>query len=173
MGFTPLEGLVMGTRSGSVDPGILTHLVRTGAARAEDLDNILNRQSGLLGVSGISSDMRDIVEAMRNGNERAKLAFDIFIHRLCSEIGAMAASLGGVDVLVFTAGIGENSAEVRAAACQRLAFLGITVDDDKNSTSKPDAADISAQGSRVRVLVIRAEEDWAIAQKCVRMLSAG
>src|SRR5438876_791052 len=101
MGFTPLEGLMMGTRSGSIDPGILTHLVRTGAARAEDLDAILNRQSGLLGGSGVSSDMRDIVEAMHKGNARAKLAFDIFIHRLCAYIGAMTASLGGLDVLVF------------------------------------------------------------------------
>src|SRR6266542_1383497 len=101
MGFTPLEGLMMGTRSGSIDPGILTHLVRSGAARAEDLDGILNRQSGVRGVSGVSSDMRDIVEAMHNGNERAQLAFEIFIHRLCACIGSMAASLGGLDVLVF------------------------------------------------------------------------
>jgi acetate kinase len=170
MGFTPLEGLVMGTRSGSVDPGILTHLLRTGAARAEELDSILNRQSGLLGVSGVSSDMRDIVSAMTQGNERAKLAFDIFIHRLCGEIGAMAASLRGIDVLVFTAGIGENSAGVRSAACDRLAFLGVELDKSKNAKVTSDA-DISNQGSPVRVLVIRAQEDWAIAQKCSRMVA--
>ena len=171
MGFTPLEGLMMGTRSGSIDPGILTHLVRTGAARAEDLDAILNRQSGLLGVSGVSSDMRDIVEVMSKGNARAKLAFDIFIHRLCACIGAMAASLGGLDVLVFTAGIGENSADVRRAACERLAFLGIGLDEEKASTLKPDS-DISADDSRVRVLVIRAQEDWVIARECARMVPA-
>jgi len=172
MGFTPLEGLMMGTRSGSVDPGILTHLVRTGVARAEDLDGFLNRQSGLLGISGISSDMRDIVEAMRKGNERAKLAFDIFIHRLCACIGAMVASLGGVDVLVFTAGIGENSADVRATTCQRFAFLGVGLDEEKNTSCKPDVG-ISRRDSAVRVLVIRAQEDWAIARECSRILDQG
>jgi len=163
---------MMGTRSGSVDPGILTHLVRTGVARAEDLDGFLNRQSGLLGISGISSDMRDIVEAMRKGNERAKLAFDIFIHRLCACIGAMVASLGGVDVLVFTAGIGENSADVRATTCQRFAFLGVGLDEEKNTSCKPDVG-ISRRDSAVRVLVIRAQEDWAIARECSRILDQG
>jgi acetate kinase len=168
MGFTPLEGLVMGTRGGSVDPGILVHLLRSGTS-AEDLDNILNRQSGLLGVSGLSSDMRDIVEAMRNGKQRAKLAFDIFIHRLCAYIAAMAASLHGLDVLVFTGGIGENSAEVRAAACSRLGFLGISIDEEKNAATKPDT-EISSPDSRVRILVIPAQEDWSIAQTCVTLL---
>jgi len=168
MGFTPLEGLVMGTRGGSMDPGILVHLLRSGTS-AEDLDNILNRQSGLLGVSGLSSDMRDIVEAIRVGNQRAKLAFDIFIHRLCACIAAMAASLRGLDVLVFTAGIGENSAEVRQASCERLTFLGIAVDERKNVATEPDT-DISTSDSRVRVLVIRAQEDWSIAQTCYSLL---
>jgi acetate kinase len=168
MGFTPLEGLVMGTRGGSMDPGILVHLLRSGT-NAEDLDNILNRQSGLLGVSGLSSDMRDIVEAIRVGNQSAKLAFDIFIHRLCACIAAMAASLRGLDVLVFTAGIGENSAEVRQASCERLNFLGIAVDERKNVATEPDT-DISASDSRVRVLVIRAQEDWSIAQTCYSLL---
>jgi len=170
MGFTPLEGLMMGTRSGSIDPGILTHLVRSGAARAEDLDGILNRQSGLLGVSGVSSDMRDIVEAMHNGNERAQLAFEIFIHRLCACIGSMAASLGGLDVLVFTAGIGENSADVRRAACARLVFLGIAIDEGRNSSSKPDV-NISRGDSGIQVLVVSAQEDWAIARECLGLLA--
>jgi len=169
MGFTPLEGLMMGTRSGSIDPGILTHLMRSGTARAEDLDAILNRQSGLLGVSGLSSDMRDIVEAMRKGNERAKLAFDIFVHRLCACIGAMAASLRGLDVLVFTAGIGENSSDVRCGVCDRLAFLGVAIDQTKNTSGKPDA-DISRHDSSVRVLVIGAQEDWVIARECTRIV---
>lgn len=158
----------MGTRSGSIDPGILTHLLRTGAARAEDLDTILNRQSGLLGISGLSSDMRDILVAIRGGNHRAKLAFDLFIHRLCACIAAMAASLKGLDVLVFTAGIGENSPEVRQEVCERLRFLGIGLDSAKNSSSKPDA-ELSGEGT-VRVLAVRAQEDWAIARECVRML---
>src|SRR6266851_3123315 len=127
MGFTPLEGLMMGTRSGSIDPGILTHLVR-------------------------------------NGNDRAKLAFAIFVHRLQSSIGSMAASLGGVDILVFTAGIGENSPDVRRSTCEKLSFLGIQLDDEKNSAAKPDV-EISPSDAKVRVLVIRAQEDWAIAKE--------
>jgi acetate kinase len=169
MGFTPLEGLMMGTRSGSIDPGILTHVIRSGVARAEDVDGILNRQSGLLGISGVSSDMRDIVTAMGKGNARAKLAFDIFVHRLCACIGAMAAVLGGMDALVFTAGIGENSPDVRQAACERLEFLGLTIDRPKNTHAAPDT-DISSQGSCARVLVIHAQEDWAIARQSLRLL---
>jgi acetate kinase len=168
MGFTPLEGLMMGTRSGSIDPGILTHLARSGHAKQADLDDILNHRSGLLGISGISSDMRDVVNAMRDGNQRAKLAFDIFIHRLQSGIGAMSASLGGLDTLVFTAGIGENSPDVRRSTCEKLGFLGIELDHEKNSSATPDV-DISQPGAKVRVLVIRAQEDRAIAQKCVQL----
>jgi acetate kinase len=169
MGFTPLEGLMMGTRSGSVDPGILIHLLKDTERlpSAENLDYTLNHESGLLGVSGLSSDLRDILEAMKQRNDRARLAFDIFVHRLCLEIGAMAASLGGLDVLVFTAGIGENSAEVRAAACSKLSFLGMQLDHQKNSSARADA-DISAAGSKIGVLVIRAQEDWAIARECLR-----
>jgi acetate kinase len=170
MGFTPLEGLMMGTRSGSIDPGIFTHVLRKGVAKPADLDRILNHESGLLGISGVSSDMRDVLEAARNGNERAKLAFDIFIHRLQSEIGAMAASLAGFDVLVFTAGIGENSADVRRATCARLKFLGIELDEIANSGAKPDA-DVSGPNSCVRVLVIRAQEDWSIARQCLRLMT--
>jgi acetate kinase len=168
MGFTPLEGLVMGTRAGSLDPGILIHVLRSGKDLA-DLDEILNRESGLLGVSGISSDMRDIVKARNEGNARARLAFEIFIHRLCAGIAAMTASLSGVDVLVFTGGIGENSAEVRQAAGERLRFLGIDIDEMRNSSAHLDR-EISSNDARTRVLVIRAQEDWAIAQQCQRML---
>src|SRR5580658_7677388 len=120
MGFTPLDGLMMGTRSGSVDPGILTYLMRQDRLDGKTLDDMLNEKSGLLGISGASSDMREIVAAMKEGNARAKLAFDIFVHRLRSGIGSMIAALNGIDALVFTAGIGENSAEVRAAACANL-----------------------------------------------------
>jgi acetate kinase len=112
--------------------------------------------------------MRDVLDAMRKGKERAKLAFDIFVHRLVVEIGAMAASLGGLDLLVFTAGIGENSPEVRAAACSKLAFLGLSLDDRKSLNAKPDA-EISAPESKVQILVIRAQEDWAIARECARL----
>jgi acetate kinase len=165
MGFTPLEGLMMGTRCGSIDPGIVTYLMRVEQAGYYELDRALNRRSGLLGISGVSSDMRDVIEAMSKGSERAKLAFDIFVHRLVLEIGAMAASVGGLDVLVFTAGIGENSPEVRGVTCDNLEFLGVKLDDAKNSRAKPDI-EISASDSKVRVLVIRAQEDWAIARQC-------
>jgi acetate kinase len=169
MGFTPLEGLMMGTRSGSVDPGILIHLLR-GGVDGKALDDVLNHGSGLLGISGVSSDMRDVLEAVDKRHDRAKLAFDIFVHRLQTGIGAMAASLGGLDVLVFTAGIGENSPEVRHATCEDLNFLGIQIDNEKNSSAKPDT-NISHPESRVPVLVIRAQEDWAIARECLRLCS--
>jgi acetate kinase len=194
MGFTPLEGLMMGTRSGSVDPGILTYLVRQEKQTGEQLDDLLNKKSGLLGISGFSGDMREIVEAMKTSTtaldasaegasaslaasdpqtveskaKRAKLAFDIFVHRLRREIGSMIAVLGGIDVLVFTAGIGENSVEVRAAACETLSFAGVQLDASKNPQSPADA-DISVSGSAVRVLVIKAQEDWAIARDCFRL----
>jgi acetate kinase len=186
MGFTPLEGLMMGTRSGSVDPGILTYLVRQEKQTGDQLDDLLNKKSGLLGISGFSGDMREIVEAMKKTSEaataandatsvnvshakRAKLAFDIFVHRLRREIGSMIAVLGGIDVLVFTAGIGENSADVRAAACETLSFVGVQLDAAKNAQSPADA-DISSAGSAVRVLVIKAQEDWAIARDCFQIL---
>lgn len=165
MGFTPLEGLMMGTRSGSVDPGILTYLMRQGKLQGQEIDDVLNQESGLLGISGISGDMREILAAMKQGHERAKLAFDIYVHRLQAGMGAMAAVLGGIDALVFTAGVGENSPEVRDGACCSLAFLGVNLDAAANARSLPDQ-DIATADSPVRVLVIRAQEDWAIARAC-------
>lgn len=168
MGFTPLEGLMMGTRSGSVDPGILSYLMRSGRIDSRDIEEILNHKSGLLGISGISADMREILNAIQESNPRAKLAFDIYIHRLCAGIGAMVAVLGGVDALVFTAGVGENSASVRSAACSRLEFLGLHLDQNKNARPCLDQ-DIATPDSAVRVLVIRAQEAWAIARECWRL----
>src|SRR5229473_1056081 len=170
MGFTPLEGLMMGTRSGSVDPGILTYLMRQGPLTGEELDDLLNTKSGLLGISGVSSDMRQIVTAMKDGHPRAKLAFEIFVHRLQTAIGAMIAALGGIDALVFTAGIGENSPDVRAAACANFGFLGLKLDPAKNTQSPADQ-EISPSDSGVRVLIVRAQEDWAIARDCWRLAS--
>ena len=168
MGFTPLEGLMMGTRSGSVDPGILTYLMRQGKLQAQGIDDLLNQQSGLLGISGISGDMREIEAAMKQGHARAKLAFEIYVHRLQAGIGAMVAVLGGIDALVFTAGVGENSTEVREATCRQLGFAGIKLDATAN-TQLPVDKDIAASDSAVRVLVIRAQEDWAIAKECWRL----
>lgn len=171
MGFTPLEGLMMGTRSGSVDPGILTYLMRRARLTGQQLDDLLNTKSGLLGVSGISGDMRQIVAAMKDGHSRAKLAFEIFVHRLQAGIGAMIAVLGGIDVLVFTAGIGENSPDVRRAACANFGFLGLKLDPEKNTQSSADQ-EISLSDSTVHVLIVRAQEDWAIARECWRLASA-
>lgn len=168
MGFTPLDGLMMGTRSGAVDPGVLTYLMRQDHLDAQAIDKMLNQQSGLLGVSGLSSDMREILTAIHQGHKRAKLAFDIYVHRLRAAIGGMAAVLGGMDALVFTAGVGENSAEVRAAACLGLEFLGVRLAKQANVRPCLDQ-DVSAPESRVRVLVIRAEEDWAIAKECWKL----
>jgi acetate kinase len=171
MGFTPLDGLMMGTRSGSVDPGILTFLMRQGHLGASEIDGVLNQKSGLLGISGLSSDMRDILSGIQKGHKRARLAFDIYVHRLRAAIGGMAAVLGGIDALVFTAGVGENSPEVRAAACGALEFLGLKLDAEMNARPALDQ-DISTADSRVRVLVIRAEEDWAIAAECWKLAHA-
>ncbi|HUL48863.1 MAG TPA: acetate kinase [Gemmatimonadales bacterium] len=172
MGFTPLDGLMMGTRSGSVDPGILTYLLRRSALDAAQLDVVLNTQSGLLGISGVSGDMRAVLAARQAGHARATLAFDIYIHRLRGGIASMTASLGGLDALVFTAGVGEHAAEVREAACQGLAHLGVELVQSKNRGSQADA-EIQSADSRVRVLIIRAQEDWMIAKACWGLLRDG
>jgi acetate kinase len=169
MGFTPLEGIMMGTRSGSVDPGILTHLIRRQDYTGDQLDQILNRESGLKGISGISSDMRDILQAMDDGNERARLAFNIYAHRITREFGGMLAVLGGLDAIIFTGGVGENCVPLRAAVCGQLGFLGLKLNAARNSQPKLDE-DIAASDSKVRVLVIRAEEDWEIARDCHRLM---
>jgi acetate kinase len=171
MGFTPLEGVMMGTRSGSIDPGILIYLVRHRGYGADRLDRTLNKESGLKGVSGLSGDMREIVAAMEKGDERARLAFDVYAYRLVREIGGMAASLGGLDALVFTAGVGENCAPLRETVCARLAFLGVHLDGAKNAAPPMDS-DIAAVDSPARVLVVHVEEDWEIARECWRMTNA-
>jgi acetate kinase len=168
MGFTPLEGLMMGTRAGSVDPGILTYLAAVHGMSGQRMDELLNTESGLLGISGVSADMREIEDAKAKGHARAMLAFEIFVHRVQSGIGAMTAVLGGVDAIVFTAGIGEHSREVRAATCENLGYLGVKLDAAKNDRLAPDA-DVAASDSAVRVLVVRAQEDWAIARECSRI----
>jgi acetate kinase len=165
MGFTPLEGLMMGSRSGSIDPGILFHLMRNHRLDIEQLDEMLNHQSGLKGVSGVSGDMRQIQASIEQGHEQAKLALEIYVHRLRSLIGSMLAVLGGLDAIVFTGGIGEHSALVRSLACEGFEFLGLQLDLDHNAQSPIDA-DIAIPESSVRVLVVHTEEDWAIAQEC-------
>lgn len=168
MGFTPLEGIMMGTRSGSVDPGILIYLLRHRGYTADELDRILNQESGLRGLSGLSGDMREIQDAMGKGNKRAQLAFDVYVHRLCNGIGSMLASLGGVDALVFTGGVGENSVALREKVAAQFAFLDLKLDTAKNAASPVDQ-DIATADSKTRLLVIRAEEDWEIARQCYRL----
>lgn len=170
MGFTPLDGLMMGTRCGSVDPGILLYLLQQENYTCEQLDQELNYQSGLKGISGISSDLREILSEIQKGNSRAKLALDIYIHRLRSSIGAMLASLGGLDALVFTAGVGENSPLVRSLACDGFEFLGLEIDRQLNE-NKPFDQDISDINSKIRVLVIHTQEDLAIAKSCYDLQS--
>jgi acetate kinase len=172
MGFTPLEGLMMGTRSGSVDPGLLLYLERHRSMTTEGLDDALNHQSGLLGLSGVSSDMRGVLAAADGGHERAQLALRGYTYRVRTAIGALAASLGGLDTLVFTAGVGENAAAVRAAACAGLEFLGVRLDEAANATAKPDV-DISAAGAPVRVLVVHTQEDLYIARETLRLIESG
>jgi acetate kinase len=164
MGFTPLEGLMMGSRSGSIDPGIVLYLLQQEKLTVEQLDETLNKASGLKGISG-SGDMRQILHDIKEGKPQAKLAFDMFVHRLRYYIGAMLATLGGLDALVFTGGIGENAAEVRAATCESFAFLGLELDAQKNKQSPADH-DISSVDSTIPVLIIHTEEDWAIAREC-------
>jgi acetate kinase len=170
MGFTPLEGLMMGSRSGSIDPGIIIHLLKQSDFTVEKLDDVLNRHSGLQGISGISSDMRQIGKAISQGNQRSQLALDIYIHRLRAGIGGMLASLGGLDALIFTAGVGENSAIVRSTVCEAFGFIGLKLDGEKNQHSPVDE-DIAAVDSAVRVLVIHTQEDWEIARECWQLYS--
>lgn len=162
MGLTPLEGLVMGTRSGDVDPGVLFHLARAGFA-ADDLDGLLNRRSGLLGLAG-SNDLRDVAAAAERGEPDAVLAIEVLLHRLRKYLGAYAAELGGVDAVVFTAGIGENAGWLRARAVERLGFLGIRVDPDRNRAGE-GARRISPDGAAVEVLVVPTDEELEIAEQ--------
>lgn len=168
MGFTPLEGVMMGSRSGTVDPSILIYLQRERGYTADQFDQFLNKESGLKGISGVSSDMRDVQKAAQEGNERAKLALDLYVYRLRSFIGAMLATLGGVDVLSFTGGVGEHADTIRTGVCEAFGFLNLKLDEAKNSSSPADTI-ISTQDSAVRVLIIHTEEDWEIAKECWKL----
>jgi acetate kinase len=170
MGFTPLEGLVMGTRSGTVDPGMLVYVLRRKGLDANALDQALNYESGLLGLSGISSDMRQILSELPH-NPDAQLAVDVYVHRLRQTVGAMAATLGGIDALVFTAGVGEGSPEIRKRVCEKLKYLGLELDPAANETSKPDA-DISMPASKARILVIATREDLTIMRETRRLVGS-
>lgn len=163
MGFTPLEGLVMGTRSGDIDPAIVTFMQDEVKLTSKEVNDVLNKKSGVFGISGVSSDFRDIEAAASEGNERAQLALDMFYYQVKKYIGAYAVAMGGVDAVVFTAGLGENSKECRANVCKDLEFLGIKIDEVKNNM-RGKRQDISTDDSKVKVFCIPTNEELVIAR---------
>ncbi len=169
MGFTPLEGLVMGTRSGDIDPAVVTFLMEKENLKPEDMDVILNKKSGVLGLSGVSSDFRDLESASEQGNERAKAALDVFAYKVAKSIGAYAAAMNGVDCIVFTAGLGENSGVTRQEICDYLGYLGVQIDAAKNAL-RGEAMEISTPDSKVKVLVIPTNEELVIARDTKELL---
>lgn len=170
MGFTPLEGLVMATRPGDVDPGIVLWLLRNTDLDVEAVEDGLQHRSGLVGLAG-TPDMREVLDRSAHGDERAQLALDVYVHRLRAGIAAMAASLGGLDALVFTGGVGENAPVVREKTVAGLGFLGLALDAERNAVAAPDA-DLSASGATARCLVLAAREDLRIADETRRALAA-
>lgn len=163
MGFTPLEGLIMGTRSGDIDPAIPFYLMKKLDMSYDEVNELLNKKSGVLGISGVSSDFRDLEQAAAKGNRRALLALKCFQYRVIKYIGAYAAVMKGVDILVFTAGLGENSASTREAICENLGFLGVEIDKDKNDIRGKEAI-VSREGTRVQVMLIPTNEELMIAR---------
>ncbi len=170
MGFTPLEGLMMGTRSGSIDPGLILHLLVHKGFDANDLSNVLNRESGLAGISGVSSDLREIIDAANAGNSQAQLAIDMFVERIVATIGAFIATLGGVEALIFTGGIGENSPLIRKRVCKRLSYFSCHLDSDKNLRGVTNE-DLSEPHATVKVFVVKAREDVQIAREILALMA--
>jgi acetate kinase len=169
MGMTPLEGVLMGTRAGDMDPAIIEHLIAQGNLTIDEVMSILNKKSGLIGISVVSSDMRDTLDAADAGNERAKMAVDVFCYRIRKYIGAYAAAMGGLDAVVFTAGIGENNPRLRKMILTGLEFIGIGVDDAKNNARAAEQ-DISLPGSKVRAYVIATNEELVIARDTLALV---
>ncbi len=164
MGFTPQEGIAMGTRSGSIDPTVVTYLMKTKGYTAQEVEDILNKKSGLLGISGISNDCRNVTAAAKEGNERAILAFRILVNGIKKHIGAYAAEMNGLDALVFTAGIGENQANIRAAVCENMNYLGIEIDEERNENfTRGIPFDITKEGAKVATWIIPTDEEYMIA----------
>lgn len=171
MGMTPVEGLLMGTRSGDVDAGILSFIMEKENIGSQAISTLVNKHSGLLGISGISSDMREIQNGLKAGNERAKLAFEMFVHRIKKYIGAYIAVLGGADLLIFTGGIGENSVITREHVCKDMEFLGIKLDVEKSNTIYGEEAIISTPDSKVTVMVVPTDEEFMIASDTMEIVN--
>lgn len=169
MGFTPLAGVPMGTRCGNIDPSIIPFLITDCGYKMEEVSDILNKKSGVLGISGVSSDFRDIEAAAENGNERAKLALDIFHYRIRAEIGALIANMGGVDAIIFTAGVGENSPETREECLKGFEFLGLELDKEKNKV-RGKIAEITTEESKVKAFVIPTNEELMIAKDTKKLI---
>ncbi|MGV8146504.1 MAG: acetate/propionate family kinase [Alkaliphilus sp.] len=169
MGFTPLEGLTMGTRCGDIDPAITTFIMDKESLDTTELNNLMNKKSGILGISGVSNDFRDVEEAADNGNERAQLALDVFHNRVKKYIGAYAAIMGGIDAVVFTAGLGENSPETREAVCEGLGFLGIKIDNVKNKVRGKQTI-VTTDDSKTKVILIPTNEELMIARDTVELV---
>ncbi|MCH5186363.1 MAG: acetate kinase [Oscillospiraceae bacterium] len=167
MGFTPLDGVVMGTRSGSIDPAVVTYLMNVENLDAKGVDNVLNKKSGVFGISGISSDFRDLIKGSEEGNERAQIALDMFNYSVKKLIGAYAAAMGGVDVVVFTAGVGENTVSARSEICKGLEFMGIAIDEEANKSR--GLKDITKPGAKVKTFVIPTNEELMIAVDTKRL----
>ena len=170
MGFTPMEGLMMGSRSGSVDPGIILWLIRECGLDAADVENGLGKHSGLVGVSGISSDTRDLEAAVNEGDERAALALELYVHKLRTHLGGIIAALDGIDALSFTGPVGEHMADLRRSACAGFEYLGLRIDERRNEAAQPDAA-LHDEASRVGIYVIRTLEEWAVASEAARVIT--
>jgi len=170
MGFTPLEGLVMGTRSGDIDPSIIFYMIDKEKLTAKEIENLLNRSSGLSGISGVSNDVRDIQREADGGNVRARLALEIFAYRAKKYVGAYAAAMGGLDAIVFTGGIGENDPTIRSMICADLEFLGVKLNGELNAIASRDAKVISSSDSPVKVLVIPTNEELVIAMETLRLV---
>ncbi|GIM28373.1 acetate kinase [Clostridium polyendosporum] len=170
MGFTPLEGLVMGTRCGDIDPAVIFYLINELGYSAEEVNTLLNKKSGALGVSGVSSDFRDIISAAAEGNTRAKIALDMFYYRVRKYIGSYAAAMGGVDCIVFTAGVGENSVEIRAEICKGLEFFGLEIDDERNNV-RGKIAELSTEDSKVKAFAIPTNEELMIAKDTISLIT--
>ena len=171
MGLTPLAGTVMGTRCGSIDPAIIKFIADNKGMTLDEVDNLVNKESGVAGISGVSSDFRDLDAAAKNGNERAQLALDMFVYSVRKYIGQYIVQMGGVDAIVFTAGVGENDANMRAEIMKNLEFLGIEIDKDVNSATRGKEAFISTENSKVKVLVIPTNEELMIARETADLLN--
>ena len=170
MGLTPLEGLVMGTRSGDVDPAVLQFICNHEDISVDEMLNILNKKSGLLGISGVSSDFRDVRQAAADGNERAQLAMDTYKYRVAKYIGSYTAAMNGVDAITFTAGVGENAPDLRKDICDYLGYLGVELDEEKNENVHGETTVISTPESKVKVIVLPTNEELAIARETAKLV---